>query len=198
MRLLVGSTNKGKILEIAEALRDLPIELTDPLTHGITDSPAEEGSTFAENALLKARYYQRASGLPTIADDSGIEIEALKGELGLHTRRWGAGPDASDEEWIAHFLKRMERESNRRARFLCTIAYVDDAGTEYLFKGVCDGEITRELEADYLAGLPLAACFRPEGFDRVYSALSVEQKNRTSHRGRAVDALRKFLESNGI
>jgi XTP/dITP diphosphohydrolase len=194
MRLLVGSTNKGKIIEIGEALKGLPLSLTDPAAAGIMGSPEEHGTTYAENALAKARFYASASSLPAIADDSGIKVEALVGELGIHTRRWGAGAEASDAAWIDFFLKRMEREKNRRARFVCMIAYIDDAGAEHLFEGVCDGVITQSIEAAYLPGLPISACFKPDGFDRVYSALTVEQKNSTSHRGRALKGFRSYLE----
>jgi len=193
MRLFVASQNKGKLMEIGEVLRGLPLALVHPGTLGIADAPDEDGSTFAENALLKARWGVTVSRLPSIGDDSGIEVAALPGELGVKTRRWGAGPLASDEEWIAHFLSRMKNEENRDARFVCTIGYVDADGAEHTFEGVCRGTITRELEADYLPGLPFSACFRPEGCDRVFSALTIEQKNRTSHRGRALHALREFL-----
>ena len=196
MKLLIGSNNAGKITEISECLCGVSFELIAPkdLDMEITPPP-ETGTTFAENALQKARYYHVHSGLPTIADDSGIEVNALKGELGVHTRRWGAGPDASDEEWIEHFLKRMKEEENKRAHFVCHLAHFDSDGNLHMFDGTCDGEITEELEADYLPGLPISACFRPDGYDLVYSAMTTEQKNAISHRGRAVVKLQNFLLS---
>lgn len=193
MKLLIGTKNKGKIIEIAEALAGLSIRCIGAHEAGISEDPVEEGSTFAENALQKARFYRARAMLPTLADDSGIIVEALKSELGIHTRRWGAGPDASDEEWITYFLSRMEREPNRRAQFVCVLAYIDADGIEHLFEGTCDGVITESLEADYLPGLPISACFKPDGYDCVYSAMKVEQKNCTSHRGRAVNQLAEFL-----
>jgi len=177
-----------------ECLAELPIDLLVP--DDLADPPAkphEEKDTFEGNAIQKARYYFEKAGVPSIADDSGILVEALEKELGIHTRRWGAGPEASDEEWIAYFLERMKKESNRRARFVCVIAFINEAGECWTFEGHCDGVITDTLEADYLPGLPISACFKPVGSSKVFSALSVEEKNRVSHRGKALHGLRDFL-----
>ncbi|MDA0375723.1 MAG: non-canonical purine NTP pyrophosphatase [bacterium] len=194
MKLLIGTGNTGKFIEISEVLGNLDLELLTPADLQIAIDPEETGSSYAENALIKARhFYERGGCIPTIADDSGIIIEAIQGELGIHTRRWGAGADASDEEWIEYFLKRMESESNRKARFVSNIAYIDASNTEHIFEGICEGIITPTLEADYLPGLPISACFKPESFDMVYSAMSIDQKNTISHRGRAVHALRDHL-----
>lgn len=195
MNLLLGTTNAGKIIELGESLAGLGVEIVSPADLGITDSPHETGDSFAANAEQKARFYDERSGLPTLADDSGILVEALHKELGIHTRRWGAGPDATDREWINFFLKRMRTEENKRARFVCVLCFIDSEGTEHSFEGTCDGTITNDLEADFLLGLPISACFRPDGFDRVYAALSVEEKNRISHRGRAMQKFREYLIS---
>jgi XTP/dITP diphosphohydrolase len=167
-----------------------------PADMGITSDPEEHGATFAENALIKARHFQALGKLPTMADDSGIVVEALQGELGISTRRWGAGPNATDQEWIDFFLKRMSKENNKKATFVCCIAYIDAQGREHVFNGACSGVITDTLEADYLPGLPISGCFKPDGFTVVYSAMKVEQKNRTSHRGRALKEFREFLLRN--
>lgn len=195
MQLLAGTANIGKVREIRDALRGLPLTILTPPEVRIADAPHEHGSTYAENALLKARWYNERSGLPTIADDSGIIIDALAGELGVHTRRWGAGAEATDAEWIAYFLHRMEAEHNRRARFLCAIAYIDDQGRDHCFEGTCEGTITHALEAPILPGLPLSSCFKPDGSSLVYSAMNSEQKNSTSHRGRALSRLQEHLAS---
>ena len=195
MRLLVGTGNQGKFIEIGEALRSPGLELVLAEASQVRAMPPEEGVTFADNALLKARYYAKQSGLPTIADDSGIIVDALKDELGIHTRRWGAGAAASDSEWITYFLRRLEREKNRHARFVCAIAYVDPKSRAHVFEGTCTGVITPTLEAAYLPGLPISACFKPKGYDRVYAALSIEEKNSVSHRGRALQKLASHLAS---
>ncbi len=193
MDLLIGTKNKGKVIEITEALSGINIRCIGAHDAEIMEDPVETGSSFEENALQKARFYHQRSGLPTLADDSGIIVEALQSELGIHTRRWGAGADATDEEWITFFLNRMKRESNKRARFVCVLAYIDEEEKEFLFEGTCDGVITESLEADYLPGLPISGCFKPDGYDSVYSAMKVEQKNSTSHRGRAVEGFKNFL-----
>jgi XTP/dITP diphosphohydrolase len=196
MKLLLATSNAGKITEISECLEGLSVEIVTPDTFGISQ-PDETEDTFEGNAVQKAKYYFEKSGIPSLADDSGIVVEALQKELGVHTRRWGAGPEASDEEWIAYFLDRMEKEENKRASFVCVLAHVEAGGRIHTFEGRCSGVITDELEADYLPGLPISACFRPDGFDLVYSAMTVEQKNAISHRGKACRKLREFLASNG-
>lgn len=196
MKLLIGTNNEGKVIEISEVLSGLELELVTPESLSIASDPKESGASFKENAILKAKHFHALSGgLPTIADDSGIVVEALRNELGLHTRRWGAGPSAGDEEWIEHFLNRMKQEENKRAAFLCTLAYLDHRGDLHTFEGRCEGSITDALEANYLPGLPISACFKPDGYDRVFSALSIEQKNSTSHRGQATTLLRNHLLS---
>lgn len=195
MQLLIGSQNKGKHIEITEALAGLNLELLTPADLSITIDPEETGTSYAENALLKAKHFFEHGGVPTIADDSGIIVEALKGELGVYTRRWGAGAAATDEEWIAYFLERMQQEDNRRACFVCNLAYIDEQGSHTIFEGKCEGSITPELEADYLPGLPISACFKPDGYDLVYSAMTREQKHQVSHRGRAVEQFYAHLNS---
>ncbi len=194
MQLLLATTNPGKVTEIREALTGVAVDtLALQELSSIPDAPHESGETFAENAALKALYYFKTTGLPSLADDSGIIVEALQDELGIHTRRWGAGPQATDQQWIEYFLKRMRGEKNKRARFVCSLAYIDPRGQAHTFEGICEGMITDELEAEYLPGLPLSACFKPDGYKRVFSGLSLEQKNSTSHRGRALEHFRSFL-----
>ena len=198
-RYLLATSNKGKIIEIRECLAGLDVELLAPDDlDEVPSQPHETEDTFEGNAVQKARYYFEKTGIPCIADDSGIIVEALSSELGIHTRRWGAGPEANDEEWITYFLDRMGEEGNKRARFICVIALIEEDGSLHTFEGHCDGVIAEKLEADYLPGLPISACFRPEGCDMVFSALSVEQKNSVSHRGRAVRGLKDYLIQNQV
>lgn len=177
------------------ALIDLDIHVLSPVQLGITEAPPEHADTFKGNAWEKARFYREKTGLPVLADDSGIIVDALKRELGVHTRRWGAGATATDAQWVEFFLHRIRNESNKRARFECCLCFIDENGGEHFFEGACDGVITETLESDYLPGLPIAACFKPDGADLVYAAMGIEGKNEWSHRGRAMKKFVDFLKA---
>ena len=194
MQILLATSNKGKVQEMREALDGLSLDLLSLADVPTVGQPEETGSTYEENAIQKANYYANHSGLPSVADDSGIHIDALEGELGIHTRRWGAGPQATDKEWIEFFLDRMRHEKIKRAEFVCVIAYLDAQKKLHTFRGECLGVITPDLESEYLPGLPISACFKPDGFSKVFSALTLEEKNAVSHRGQALGKLREFLQ----
>lgn len=199
-KLLIATTNLGKFSEIKEVIGDLDFDLyhlhKDKFADILQDDHFEEtGETFEENAEAKAAHYHELLGMPTIGEDSGIIVDALKGELGVKTRRWGAGAEASDEEWIAHFMKIMKDipEAERGARFVCCAAFIDGPAELVMFRGETEGIITHELEAPLRPGIPLSSCFKPIGCEKVYSSLSEQEKNRLSHRGKAFHELRKYL-----
>lgn len=194
MKLLIATKNPGKFAEIREMLEAFEADFVSLMDVGITDDFPEDGENFEENALGKARFYSQLSGLPAVADDSGIFVEALADELGVKTRRWGAGEQASDEEWLEHFLRRMEGETNRRAEFVCAAAYVGPRG-EHSFMGETLGVLTHAPEAPVKPGIPLSSVFKPEGYDKVYAALSTAEKNQLSHRGKAFSKLLTFLNN---
>lgn len=194
MKILIATKNPGKYEEIREMLNGLPAKFLSLTEVGITEDFPEEGTSFEENALGKARFYGAKSGLPTVADDSGIFVEALADELGVKTRRWGAGEAASDEEWLEHFLKRMEKEENRKAEFVCAAAYVGPLG-EHVFLGETKGLLTEQPQVPVKRGIPLSSVFKPEGYDMVYAALSPAEKNQLSHRGKAFVQLLTFLKN---
>lgn len=195
----MATKNQGKFKEISEALSGVDFKLVFLKDVPVDDSDfVEDGETFEENARKKARYYYEKLGERfefVLGEDSGIMIDALEGELGLKTRRWGAGEKASDEEWVEYFLKRMELvpENERGAEFVCCACLIAN-GKEHVFKGETDGVITHKLEAPIMAGIPLSSCFKPDGFALVYAALSPQEKNKISHRGKAMAPLKKFLE----
>jgi XTP/dITP diphosphohydrolase len=192
-KLLIATKNPGKFAEIKAILGDIPYEIVSISDLGIDGDIDEDGVSYEENALKKAKFFYKKSGVLTLADDSGIEVFALKGELGLKTRRWGVGESASDEEWVEHFLQRMKGVDDRRARFLCCVAVVGD-GFKEVFFGEAKGVITEKLEAPIWHGLPISSCFRPDGLDRVYAALGQEEKGRISHRGKAVGMAKRGLK----
>lgn len=202
MKILIATTNQGKLSEMLEVLGDLKKEFLTLSDLGLEkhDVP-ETGETYEENALIKAKYFAELSQLPTIGEDSGIIVDALANELGVQTRRWGAGKNASDQEWIDFFLERMKAFPNTRsARFISTAVFIDaKAGiSPQYFVGETEGLITNKLEAPIHPGIPLSSCFIPVGADKVYSALSTKEKNQISHRGKAMMRLRAFLEKLNI
>lgn len=193
-KILIGTTNKGKFAEIKEVLGSLPFKLLMPSDLKINGMPNESGSTYEENAIIKAKFYTQKSGLLCIAEDSGIEIIALPGELGHLTRRWGKGEKASDEEWLDHFLKIMERQKNRKAVFKC-VAAISDRKNIQTFKGECHGTIILKPQVKPPRGIPISSVFIPEGSTKVYAALTPEEKNRISHRGRAIHQIIEPLKA---
>ncbi|PIP65596.1 non-canonical purine NTP pyrophosphatase [Candidatus Peregrinibacteria bacterium CG22_combo_CG10-13_8_21_14_all_49_11] len=196
MHLLIGTNNPGKVLEAKDIFEGLPLELLTPEDLGIQKKPEETGETYRENALMKARFFQKAvNGHAVVADDSGIIVDALKNELGVQTRRWGLGDSVSDREYIEHFIKRMKREDVRTASFISSVVFIDQDGNEHCFEGRVTGTITDALECDLTPGLPFDACFRPDGYDCVFGQLSLEVKNTISHRAIAFRKVREFLLS---
>jgi|WetSurMetagenome_2_1015567.scaffolds.fasta_scaffold243219_2 XTP/dITP diphosphohydrolase len=199
-RILIGTSNPGKHGEIMEVMGDLPVIFLRPSDLDLDGGVDENGSTYEENAEIKARHFHSQCGFLTLAEDSGIVVDALAGELGIKTRRWGAGGDASDEEWIRHFLEVMRDvpENKRTARFVCCAAVIGpgDGGRAEVrfFRGETEGIITKDLEVPIIPGIPLSSCFRPVGFDKVYAALSTGAKNSISHRGKAMRAAKDYLE----
>lgn len=198
-KILIATGNQGKFSEMMEVLRDVEFEMGKKFVSlrdlEITAEAEEDGQTFEENALKKAKFFYDLHGAgPVIAEDSGILVDALPGELGVQTRRWGAGVKANDEEWIKFFLERMRvvPTNERGASFVCCTVFYD--GKEPIFfHGKTEGVITNDLQAPIKSGLPLSSCFIPRGYFEVYAALSEEEKNRISHRGKALHALKAFL-----
>ncbi len=196
MKLCIATGNAGKLKEISEFLGTIKniklISLAD-IPEKIID-PDETGETFQENALQKALYYFHKTNFPTLAEDSGIIIEALKGELGIKTRRWGAGEKASDEEWIDFFLQRMEKETNRNACFFASACLVLSPEEIYIFSGKSEGTILQYSSVPLTKGIPLSSYFVPQGFQKTFTELSTDEKNKISHRGKAIGQVKKILE----
>lgn len=195
MKILIATKNRGKFKEIKEVVDSLPHEFVGLWDLGIEEDFFEGEDTFEGNAMGKARFYNQLSGLPTIADDSGIFVEALAGELGVKTRRWGAGEKASDEDWIKFFISRIADEKNRKAKFVCVAAFYKGQNGEAIFRGETNGILTAELMAPITPGIPISSMFIPEGSDKVYSLLKIEEKNKISHRGKAFKQLFDHLKN---
>lgn len=195
MDILIATRNPGKFAEISTMLNPSGARFHSPADLGIfEDFDESSGQTYEENALGKARFYShRAPNMVVVADDSGLVVEALKGELGVKTRRWGAGEQASDQEWLDFFMNRMAGEENRAAAFICAAALKLPDGREVVFTKETPGRITQGLEAPIKPGIPLSSVFLAEGYDKVYAAMSDDEKNQLSHRGRAFAEILNYL-----
>lgn len=190
MKLLVATTNKGKVKELAEALSGLGLDVVDVESAGYGESPIPEetGSTFEENALLKARYYHELTGLLSVADDSGLEVNVLGGRPGLYSARYGA----TDAERITRLLGELDGVpmSERTARFVCALALVGENLAE-TFTGVCEGTIRHTPSGS--DGFGYDPIFMPDGDSRTFAEMSTSEKFGISHRGNAIRALVEFI-----
>ena len=210
IRLLVATRNPGKVREIREILASYPrIEIAGLSDLGVPESPDEEAveayETFEENALAKARYYARLTGERTLADDSGICVDALGGAPGVRSRRFASPEDArglaQDEANNAHLLRLLEGRprEERTAHYVCAAAVAEPGGRAEVFTGTCDGVI---LEAPRGAGgFGYDPLFYLEDEGVTFGELPPERKNLVSHRGKAVraaaDALRNVEAARG-
>lgn len=195
-KILVATRNHGKFTGLMEGLKDLPFHFVSLADEGVMGDMEETGQTYEENAIQKAEFFGKKSGLVTIADDSGIVVEALRDELGVKTRRWGAGHEASDEEWLDFFLKRMKKEENRGAEFICVVALWRPNQKTLTFRGETKGILLEGPQVPIRKGIPLSSVFLPDGKNRVYLALNPEEHKAVSHRGKAVRKCHDFLFKN--
>jgi len=191
-RLLIATRNQGKVAEIVALLDGLGYQVESAADwNPLFPSPDETGTTFAGNALLKARYYHSLSGGLTLADDSGLVVDALGGAPGVHSARY-AGGGASSAERVARLLRELEgvTAEHRTARFVCAIAIVD-SGLERVFEAQCEGLIT--LEPSGSGGFGFDPIFFDRESGRTFAEMTMEEKAPRSHRGRALAAARLFL-----
>ncbi len=194
---MLASGNPGKLREFAQLLAPLALELTAQSAFGI--EPAEEsGATFVENALLKARHAARHARLPALADDSGIEVEALGGRPGVWSARF-AGPAASDAENTRLLLRELAGvpDGFRQARYQCVIVWVRSVGDQapLVAHGTWEGHIVHAPRGS--GGFGYDPVFVPEGEQRTAAELPAAEKNAVSHRGKALTALVAMLKSAG-
>ncbi len=183
-RLLIATHNRGKLRELAELLGDVPYELVSLGDLGIHHDVDETGSTFEENATLKAETYCELAGILTLADDSGLEVDALGGEPGVRSARY-AGPDATDAERVEFLLSKLDETDlgTWTARFRCVIAIAKPGRTTTLYSGSCEGRIVDEPRGENGFGYDPVFEFPEIGL--TMAELSAERKNRVSHRAEA-------------
>ena len=189
MRILLATTNPGKLAEVKQILGER-IEIVG-LSAAESTEEIETATTFMENALLKARHYSRISGIPTIADDSGLEVEALNGAPGIHSARY-AGPDAEDKDRIKKLIEEMRDvpPQRRDARFTCAAAIVWASGEKVFEDFVC-GKILDAPRGQ--AGFGFDPVFFYEPLAKTFAEISSSAKAQVSHRGRAFRRLAAWL-----
>jgi XTP/dITP diphosphohydrolase len=196
-KLLVGTNNPGKVREYEELLTDLPetLEVTFLAREGLTLEVEESGETFEENARIKALAYAQASGLISLADDSGLEVDALGGAPGVHSARY-AGPATSDVDRYRKLLDALANipAGQRSARFRCVVALALPDGTVYTADGICEGEIGFAPRGEHGFGYDPVFVAKGHG-GRTMAELPPDIKNEISHRARALLAIQPVLRT---
>lgn len=190
MKIIFATNNRHKLEEV-QAVLGSGFTLVTPSEIGITEDIAETGSTLEENASIKSRYLFERTGQDCFADDTGLEVETLDGAPGVYSARY-AGTAHDSEANMALLLKNMEDKTNRRARFRTVISLILD-GQEHLFEGIVEGEIIHQRQGK--EGFGYDPIFVPDGYTETFAQMGAEEKNRISHRGRAVEKMAAFLRN---
>jgi XTP/dITP diphosphohydrolase len=181
--IVLATRNEGKVKELREMLKDFPVDLRSLNDFGPIPEAVEDGATFDENAYKKAHFTAKVLGLPAMADDSGLVVEALGGAPGVYSARY-AGEKAGDAANVAKLLAEMAGKSERRAAFECVISIAVPSGPALTYEGRCEGEITAEPKGD--GGFGYDPVFYSPELGKTFAESSMAEKNRVSHRGRAL------------
>ncbi len=197
-KLLIATTNPGKLAEIKQFLSDLPIELVGLKDVGITDAPEETGISFEENAILKAKHYAKESGLPTLADDGGLEIDALAGEPGVKSHRWIHNDrEDTDEELIHYALDRMKDlpDDKREAQLRAVLVLVLPGGEVFTAEEKIRGIIPRQASDKRYAGFPFRSLLYIPEIKKFYNhdQLTMTENDTYNHRKKALDILKPII-----
>jgi XTP/dITP diphosphohydrolase len=190
LSLVLATRNPHKVAEIRDLLTDSPVQL---LPADALDAPPEveeDASTLQGNARKKAMALHRHTGQPALADDTGLEVDALQGAPGVHTARF-AGPDATPSDNNEKLLRALREADTRRARFRTVVAFVADGDDTHYFEGVCEGSIADAPRGEQ--GFGYDPLFVPDGEQRTFAEMSAAQKNAISHRKRALHRFATFL-----
>lgn len=197
MDLLIGTSNVGKLHEYEALLNGLPVRLLNLRDAGLADMEvAEDATTLEENALLKVKAYSQASGLVTLADDTGLFVDALDGAPGVYPARYG-GPGLTMQQRRQKLLGELQGvpDLQRTARFKCVIALADPRTEKHhTVAGMCEGHIA-QVESEGGSGFGYDALFMPEGYAVTWGHVPLQEKNRISHRGQAARLMVPILQS---
>lgn len=192
--LLIASSNPGKLREFQSILQDLKVNLVLPADIGVSLQVEEDGLDYYENALKKARAYSQTSGLITLADDSGLEVDALEGAPGLHSARYSPKPGATDADRRDYLLQQLAKYPQPwTAHFHCTLVVALPDGDHYTYIGTCFGQIIPEERGEN--GFGYDPIFLVDGRDKTLAEIPEEEKNHISHRGQAVLAALPTLKN---
>ncbi|KJY92258.1 XTP/dITP diphosphatase [Pseudoalteromonas piscicida] len=186
-KVVLATGNQGKVKELSVMLNQYDIEVLPQSDFNVPEV-AETGTTFVENAIIKARHAAKISGLPAIADDSGLEVDALNGAPGVYSARY-AGANADDQKNIDHLLAALGEQTERSARFWCVLVYMRHADdpTPIICQASWEGEITTTQQGR--EGFGYDPIFKVQGLDCTSAELTKEEKNAISHRGQALKQL---------
>ncbi|GAB4581286.1 MAG: XTP/dITP diphosphatase [Anaerolineales bacterium] len=192
-KVLLATTNKGKIKEFLGLLSQLNITILTPKDLELDLEVDETGVTYAENAILKAKAYQQLAKMPVLADDSGLEVDALQGAPGVWSARYAPQPGATDADRRKYLLEQLRPYPQPwTARFRCVVALANHQGALHLVEGICEGQIISEERGQ--GGFGYDPVFLVEGGAKTMAELDFEEKNQRSHRARAVHAAIPILE----
>ena len=189
--LVIATRNKGKTKEIKALLKDFPVNIKNLDDFGPIPHLEEDGDTFDENAYKKASFAARILGLPALADDSGLIVEALDGAPGIHSARY-AGENATDEQRYLKLLDDMKGKSNRKAAFECVISIAVPTGPALTYEARCEGLITTEPAGSNGFGYDPVFFYPP--YNKTFAQITGEEKNRISHRGKALAELKSEFD----
>ncbi len=181
--IVLATGNQNKVREIQNMLQDTPVQIKCLRDYGPLPEAVEDGETFDDNAYKKALHYARVLGLPCLADDSGLVVDALDGRPGVHSARY-AGEGATDRENCDKLLQELEGKNDRKAHFECVLSLATPGGPALTWEGRCDGEITTSRRGESGFGYD-PVFFYPE-FGKTFAEISMEEKARVSHRGKAL------------
>ena len=189
-KLVLSTSNKNKVNEIREILKDLPVEILSKEEIGLGRlEVVEDGDTLESNSLKKARALKELTPYMVMADDSGLFVDALNGEPGIYSSRYG-GDDGNDKLNNETLLRNL-KDKDRTAAFRSVIALIDENGNEYVMQGICRGSLLEEEKGS--GGFGYDPLFVPEGYHESFAEMPYEVKNSISHRRRAIDGLREVL-----
>jgi len=195
-RIVIATQNDGKVNEIKQIFQGVKgVTVVSAKEAGVTEDVVEDGKTFAANALKKAVFVAKRTGQWAMADDSGICVDALGGEPGVHSARW-AGEGAPGNRWVELLLSKLQGvpEEKRTAHFETMAVLINPQNEAFFFRGIVRGRILVEPRGQAHPRLPYDIVFVPDGETRTFSEMSDDEKNAISHRGRAFAQLKEFIQ----